>query len=134
MSVREDHRRHLAVDVLGAVEVAGHEEARRAFEVGLLDRVFALVDLAVDDRVERRLGRHRPEALGDQQLPADEIAARLPFLDGLRGGEGEIAVEVLERAEAGVLRVGEVQQAEGREGERGEAHSGNMRPLSGYGK
>jgi hypothetical protein len=70
-----------------------------------------LVDLAVDDRVERRLGRHRPETLGYQQLAADEVAARFPFMHGLRSGEREVAVEVLERAEAGVLRVGEVQQA-----------------------
>ena len=134
VSVREDHRRHLARDVLGSVEITRHEEARRAFEVHLLDRVFALVDLAVNDRVERRLGRHRPEALGDQQLPADEITARLPFLDGLRGGEGEVAVEVLERTKARVFGVGEVQQAEGREGERGEAHKGNMSLLSDDGK
>jgi hypothetical protein len=32
---------------------------------------------------------------------------------------------------AGVLRVGEVQQAEGREGERGEAHKVNMSPRFG---
>jgi hypothetical protein len=72
--------------------------------------------------------------LGHQQLTADEIATWLPFLHGLRGGEGEIAVEVFERAEAGVLRMGEVQQAEGREGERGEAHKGNMSLLSDDGK
>jgi DNA mismatch repair protein MutS len=40
------------------------------------------------------------------ELAADEVAARLPFLDGLRGGEGEVSVEVFERAEAGVLRMG----------------------------
>ena len=105
VSVGEDHRRHLARDVLGAVEITRHEEARSAFEIDLLDRVVALVDLPVDDRVERRLGRHRPEALGDDQLALDKVTARLPFLNGFRRREGEVPVEVLERTEARVFGV-----------------------------
>ena len=65
VSVREDHRGHLARNILRPVKIARHEEARSAFEVDLLDRVVPLVDLTVDHRVERRLGRHRPEALRD---------------------------------------------------------------------
>ena len=106
MSVREDHRRHLARDVLRAIEVARDEEPRGAFEVDLLDRIIPLVDLAVDDRVERRLGRHGPKTLRNLQLAAHEITARHPFLDGLRGREGEVSVEVLERSKAGVLGLG----------------------------
>jgi hypothetical protein len=130
MAVREDHRRRLAGHVLRTIEVTRHEEARGAFEIDLLDRVFTLVDLPVDDRVERRLGRHRPEALRDQQLSADELASWLPCLDGLRSREGEISVQVLQRTEPGIFSLSERQGAKGREGKRGEAHGGrrNMSP------
>ena len=80
----------------------------------------------MDHRIERRLGRHRPKALRDDELTADEVSTRLPLLDGLRSGEGEVSVEIFERPEARVFGVGKVQQAEGREGERGEAHGGNI--------
>ena len=65
VSVGEDDRGYLARNILRPVKIARHEEAWSAFEVDLLDRVVPLVDLAVDHRVERRLGRHRPEALRD---------------------------------------------------------------------
>ena len=134
VSVREDDRGHLTRNILRPVKIARHEEARRTFEVDLLDRVVPLVNLAVDHRIERRLRRHRPEALRNRQLALEKVTARLPFLNGFRRREGEGAVEVLERTKARIFGVGEVEQAECREGERGEAHMGNMSIVVSNGK
>ena len=108
MPVRKNHGGNAAVDVFRPIEVSGREKARGAFEIDFFDRVVALVDLTVDHRVQRRLGRHGPEPLGDEQLPANEIAAWFPFLDGFRGGEGEITVEAFQRSQTGVFGLGKV--------------------------
>jgi hypothetical protein len=49
----------------------------------------------MDDRVQRRLRRHRPQPLRDEHLPADLLGPFCPFFLALGDREREIAVEVL---------------------------------------
>src|SRR5579884_2742732 len=53
---------------LGAIEVAADIMAGIAGKKYFFDRVFAAVDFAVDDGLQRRLFRHRPQTEGDEHL------------------------------------------------------------------
>ena len=79
MSVREENGWDFAGRIFWAIEIAGDKEARNAFEIDFFDSVFAAIDFAVNDRIERRLLGHRPEPLGDQDLAADTLGAWGPF-------------------------------------------------------
>ena len=59
VSMGEEHYGRLALDVLGAIQVAGDEEPGSTFEVDLFNGVFTAIDLAVDDGVEGRARGHR---------------------------------------------------------------------------
>src|SRR5216117_1668600 len=102
MSVREQNAGRFAGDVLRTIEVARHEEARRAFKINLLHGVFAAIDFAVDDRIQRRLRRHRPQTLRDEDLPAHTFGPRLPRGLRRRWREWEIAIQVFERLQTDV--------------------------------
>jgi hypothetical protein len=73
-----------------------------AGEEDLFDGVVVAVDLAVDDRAEGRFLRHGPEAGGDEHLFADTLSAIVPAFFAGRRREGEVAVEVLRLAKAGI--------------------------------
>ena len=125
VAVREQHAGALhGLAFLGSgrpIQVAADVVARRAGEVHLLDGVLALVDLAVNDRVQRRLLRQRPQARRDEHLLAELLPPRLPNLFRLRHDEREVVVERLGRAEPRVgrlLTVGEHLRRIGLIGER----------------
>ena len=103
MAMREQHAGDFARDLLRPVEIAGDEEAGGAFEVDFFDRVVGPLDLAVDDRVQRRLGRHRPEAFGHEDLPPHAFGPSVPFGLRLRRREWEVAVEILERLQPSIV-------------------------------
>jgi hypothetical protein len=77
-----------------------------AGEEDLFDGVAVARDFAVDDGVEGRLLGQGPQAGGDEDLLAHDLAARLPFLE--RGGRrpGEVAVVVLGLVEPSIARRG----------------------------
>src|SRR6188472_225742 len=97
MAVREEHAGDFARDLFRPVEIAGDEEAGGAFEIDFFDRVAWPLDLAMNDRMERRLGRHRPQSLGHEDLRSYTLGPRVPFRLRLGRREWEITVEVLER-------------------------------------
>ena len=86
------------------VEIAGDVVARQAREVDLFDGVAITLDLAVNDRLQRRLVRHRPEALRDKDLPAHDLLAGLPFVPIARRSPGKVTVEVFELLEPAIAR------------------------------
>ena len=104
VAVGEQHAGNFARDLLWPVEIAGDEEAGRTLEIDFFDRVVGPLDLAVDDGVQRRLGRHRPEAFGHENLPAHAFGPSVPFRLRLGRREWEIAVEVLERLQSDIVR------------------------------
>ena len=57
----------------------------------------------MDDRIEGGLFRHGVESVGHEEAKLERFRALLPFLGRGRRIEGEEAVEILERAVAGVL-------------------------------
>ncbi len=88
----------------GAIEVASDVMAGIAGEIDLLDGVAVALDLAVDDRLERFLLRHRPESGGDQDLLAEGLFAGLPCL--ARRWDGKVEVLVVECADTREPAVG----------------------------
>lgn len=109
VAVREQHAGVFHVLLLvhhgRPVQVAADVVPRRASEVDLLDGVLALVDLAVNDRVQRRLLRHRPQPGRDEHLLAELLPACFPRLFRLRHDEREVVVEGLRRTEPHVGRL-----------------------------
>lgn len=117
MAVRGENRGAWPQPALGTVKVPGDKEAREALEIDFFDGVIGLLNFAVDDGVDRRLGRQGPEAGGDQEIAPNALGADSPFVGGVTRNKGEIAVEVLQGAEARV--VGEL--AGGKNAERRDA-------------
>src|SRR5438552_14806451 len=77
-----------------SIEVPGNVMARQAGEEHLLHRVAIALDLAVDGRLDGPALRHRPQALGNEQVFAEFAAALLPRLARRRRREWEVAVEI----------------------------------------
>src|SRR5262249_43342453 len=100
--VRAEHAGVLRRAVPGPVQVAADVVAPPAWRRDLLDGVAVALEAAVDDRLQRRLLRQRPEAGGDQDALADLAAALVPLVPGGRRREREVAVEVFGLAEPGV--------------------------------
>jgi hypothetical protein len=63
MTVCKQNTGHFADEILRTIKITRHEEARHTFEINLRHGIFATIDLTVNDRIQRRLRRHRPEAL-----------------------------------------------------------------------
>jgi hypothetical protein len=103
MPVGEQDPGNFAGDVFRTIQVACHEEARRALEIDLLDREVTAIDSPMDDRMERRAGRHRPQSLGDQDLMPHPLCALLPLGLGRRRLEGKVAVQVFEGLQPEVI-------------------------------
>ena len=99
-----EHAWHLPFLAARSVQVAAHVVARQTGKIDFFDRVIVPLDLAVNDRLERRLRGHGPDAVGDHDLLAQLLAPLLPGL--LAGGHRhrEVAVEVLGLAEANIGR------------------------------
>src|SRR5262249_11729741 len=76
------NRRQLALDLLGAVEVAGDVQSRLALEVQFLDHDAIALEFAGDGRLQRRALRQRPETehvegfLGKAGFPLLPLLAR----------------------------------------------------------
>ncbi|NBP23351.1 MAG: hypothetical protein EBU81_02075 [Proteobacteria bacterium] len=105
MTMGEQHAGNLAaLGLLGSIQVARHEEARRALEVDLFDGVIPAIDTPVDLRVQIGLGGHRPESLRHEDALAHLGGATFPGLLGLGRLEGEISVEVLRGLKALIIR------------------------------
>ena len=115
MAVSEEDRRNFLVflETQRAVEVAGDKQPRRAFKRNVGDGVSAgplvplcrrpLRDRAVERRIERRLLRHRPQPLRDEDPLPHLSCPFLPRVERGWGHEGEGAVEILERREAHIV-------------------------------
>ena len=103
MSVREQNAGRFAGDVLRTIEVARHEEARRAFKINFLNGVFAAIDLAVDHRIQRRLRRHGKQTLGDEDLPPHTFGPLLPRALRRWWCEWEVAIQVFQRLKSDVV-------------------------------
>ena len=98
------------------VEVAGDKQPRRAFKGNVGDGVAAgpfislgigtLFNRAVDRRIERRLLRHRPQPLRNQDPLAHLRGPRLPGVERGGRGERERTIEILERSEAHLVGMG----------------------------
>lgn len=119
VAMRGENRRAWPQPAFGTVKVPGDKEAREALEIDFFYGVIGLLNFAVDDGLERRSGRHGPEAGGDQEIAPNALGADSPFVGGVARNKGEIAVEVLQGAEARV--VGELaggKNAERRDGLR----------------
>src|SRR5262249_26316682 len=86
VAVRAEHPRQRPRLALGPVEAARDVVAGGAGEEDLLDGGVVAVDLAVNDRGERRLLRHGPQAEGAQHL----LAQLLPGLVARRHGHEEV--------------------------------------------
>jgi len=63
MPMRKQDPGRFACNVFWAIEIARHEEARRALEEHLLHRIIPAIYLPMNDRIQRRPGRHRPQTL-----------------------------------------------------------------------
>ena len=74
--------------------------ARIAFQIDALDGVLGPIDLAVDDGVGGRLGRHGPEPQRHEHLTAVAVDALVPLWPRGRRMKRKIAVEGLERPQA----------------------------------
>ena len=133
VAVPKHHRGDLALGILGPVQVARDEKAGGTFEINFFDGVLGPVDPPVDDRVERTLRRHRPKALRNENLPAHIVRALFPLRRRLRRGEGEIAVQILRRLEADIIRHRALREhpraisEHGRNDEQGKEGEGNQR-------
>src|SRR5437016_11826891 len=73
----------LAARVLRPIEIAGDKKTGHAFEKDFLDRVITLVEPAVNDSVERRPLRQRPNPFRNRDLPPNLLSPLGPFLLGL---------------------------------------------------
>ena len=94
----------VAAAALGTIQVAGHEMAGEALQVDLLDRVAVAVDAAVDRRRGRAFGSgigHSPVATSNCRRSRSARWAHAS--SRLARREGEIAVEVHQRAEPPVV-------------------------------
>ena len=105
VSVRAQHGRQLAGPALGPVQVAANVIARVAGEEDLFDGVPVTVDLAVDDRTEGRLRRHRPQPFRHKHLFAEFLPPAFPAFPGSGDAHREVAVEVLRLPQPLVLRL-----------------------------
>lgn len=103
MPMRAENARDLSSGPGGPVKVPGNVKPGQTLETHLLDRVIASVDLPVNDRVQRSLGRRRPQSERHQQLPAHTLGAFRPGLRSRRGGERKVTVQILEILEPDVV-------------------------------
>ena len=75
---------------------AGHIKSRQTFEIHLLRGETLAMHLAVNHRVERRLGGHRVQAIGHRHAQLQLRFARLPRLQRLGHRKRKVAVQILE--------------------------------------
>jgi len=104
MAVRAQHRGQLSRTPRGHVEIAGDVVAGQAREINLLDDVAIPFHFAMDDRVERRLRRHRPQALRHEELLAHHFAALVPRLQIVGRRPWEIAIVIGRLVESAIAR------------------------------
>src|SRR5688572_6442702 len=76
--------------ILRHIQIAGYIQMWPRLKVDVLDGEVAVIDLAGDDRLERRAFRKRVEAQHLAQLPAVRIATRGPIVPRLHIGEAGI--------------------------------------------
>src|ERR1700722_4410108 len=145
VAMRTQHARQLARLARGPIEIAADVVAGHTGEVDLFDGVISAIDPAMDHRRQRRLRRHRPEAIGHENLLAQVAAASLPRLFGGRGLQEEVLVVQVARLAETVIgglfafrqharRVGSNGQAGQAQGEQADAGGGfHGRLLAGIG-
>ena len=104
MSVRAEDGRQLSRAARGTIEIARDEEAGQALEVDLLDGVVALIDAAMDHRIQRRRRGHRPQSQRDEHGSPHHVRSLLPLLGRRRGHEVKIPDFPAERPEPRVGR------------------------------
>ena len=105
VTVREHHRRNLALDHFRLPKAARDVKARCGLEIDFFDRETIALDLAMNHRIERRLRRHRPQTLRDENLASHVIFALIPLTQRRRRIEGKIGIQVLRRLLANILRM-----------------------------
>ena len=106
MPVRTQYRRPFAFD-LGCwpKQNARHIKARQTFEIHFLRRKPFAMHLAMNHRIQRRLGRHGKQAIGHRHPPPQLSLARLPRFKSLGYGKRKMAIQILERFKANIIRL-----------------------------
>ena len=105
VAMRKEHARLLAGFVLGPIEIASDKEPWHALEIDLLNRVIALVDLASEPP---RSAASAPAAARFPRhcnLPPDFLRPLGPRFLRLGHGHRKIAVQILRRLQARIVRL-----------------------------
>ena len=102
--VRAQYRRPFAFDLGRRPEQdAGHIKTRQTFEIHFLRRKPLTLHLAMNHRVQWRLGRHGKQSVGHRHPPLQLRLARLPRLQRLGHGKRKMAVQILQRLQANIV-------------------------------